>query len=42
MFYEIRIEPKKNLSDEDLKTRIKLAFTDIGLSAEGVEIINKD
>lgn len=42
MFYEIRIEPKKNISKDEIKTRIEKSFADIGLSSEGVEIINID
>ncbi len=42
MYFELRIEPKKDMSKEELVTRIEGAFRDVGLSAEGVEILNID
>lgn len=42
MYFEIRIEPKKDMSQEEVKSRIESAFKDVGLSAEGVEILNID
>lgn len=42
MFYELRIEPKKALGKEEVIRRIGAAFADVGLSEEGVEILNID
>ncbi len=42
MYYELRFEPKKDLSVDEVVSRIKNAFADVGLSAEGVEILNID
>jgi hypothetical protein len=43
MFYELRIEPKEFMSWEKIQAIIEEAFEKHGgLSAEGVEFINKD
>ena len=41
MFYDIRIEPKQTLKQEEMIKRIKKAFEDVGLWEEP-EIINID
>jgi hypothetical protein len=42
MFYELRIEPRKVLSKEEVVKRIETAFEDVGLSEEGIEILSID
>jgi hypothetical protein len=42
MLYELRIELKKVLSKEEVVKRIEAAFEDVGLTAEGVEILKID
>lgn len=47
MYYELRIEPKDkdgnfSMDVEEVKRRIEQAFSEYGLSAEGVEILNID
>lgn len=42
MYYEIRIEPRKHFPKSEIINRIEDAFDDVGLSAEGVEILDID
>lgn len=43
MFYDIRIEPKKDMEWEEIQKIIKEAFEKHGgLSIEGVEFLGKD
>lgn len=43
MFYDIRIEPKKDLSSVDIQKIIINAFEEYGgLTNEGVQLINID
>lgn len=47
MYYELRIEPRDSNGDfsmhrEEVVKRIEAAFSDYGLSSEGVEILDVD
>lgn len=43
MFYDVRVEPKKDMSWEEIRKIITKAFEEHGgLSAEGVEFLGKD
>jgi hypothetical protein len=42
VYYDIRIEPKKTITTSEVKRRVSEAFNDVGLTEEGVQIINID
>jgi hypothetical protein len=42
MYFELRIEPKKDMTKEEVRLRIEAAFKDVGLYEEGVEFLNID